>query len=143
MADVLHPADKPTPSSGSDNASSINLLDLSHAKIEPQKAPSITVQPESVTLPLAAPDKFHLTKPEPDADLNRKYAPINPGAWESAPPLQEYYQDGVVKLMSDPDGKQQFGVRISDQKSDRFPIVPIGRQHLNEKGVALQWRLKF
>jgi|694.fasta_scaffold33064_2 hypothetical protein len=160
MADVLNPTDN-SRRSGNESVSSINLVDLAQPgkstisdrqKTQAETAPPETVLPrsatllphaETVTVPAASINSFHLTRPPVDADLQRKYDRIDPGTWVNEAPFHDYYENGVVKLLTDPNGRQQFGLRISDQRSDRVPIVPIGRPHLNDKGVALEFKLKF
>lgn len=158
MADVLNPTDN-SRRSGNESVSSINLVDLAQPgkstisdrpKTEAVTAPPETVLPNPETLlphaekvPPASINSFHLSRPPVDADLQRKYDRIDPGTWVNEAPFHDYYENGVVKLLTAPDGRQQFGLRISDQRSDRVPIVPIGRPHLNDKGVALEFKLKF
>jgi len=147
MTEVLQTAEKAKPASVSDNAGGINLVDLARPVTgdkQPTTLPSTVKPAEVVTLPPVVPPTFHLEHPRVDADLNRKYVHLDPGAWNSDAAFRNIYENGVLKLLSDPDGKQQFGLRVSDQKSDRIPVVPIGRQqHVNDKGVALEFRLKF
>lgn len=163
MADVIKPTERNSDSYRIDNLNGINFVDLAHNSSEQSVAkptansngsPSaevVTRPAELVTLPvtspltyhLPAPDTLHLTRPQVDADLNRKYQPLNPGNWNSDSPLRDYYENGLLKLQSDADGKRLFGIRISAQKNERVPFVPIGKQHLDEKGIALELRLKF
>ena len=138
-------AEKAKPVSGSDNAAGFNLVDLSTPSvIERQQArqPSVP-RAEVVTVPAASPESFHLTRPAPDADLNRRITTLDPSAWDDNAALRKFYENGMLKLFADPDGKQRFGVRISDQKNDRTGVVPIRGQHFNSKGIALELNLKF
>lgn len=156
MADILKLIEKPASSDKTDNSTGINLVDLAQnsaersdarASIRSNGKPSAEV----VTLPavspdtyhLPAPDASHLTRQQIDADLNRKYQPLNPGNWNNDSPLHDYYENGLLKLQGDADGKRLFGIRISAQKNEHIPFVPIGKQQLDEKGVALELRLKF
>jgi len=123
MADVPQAiAEKAKPVSGGDGAPGFNLVDLA--------APG-------------AADKQTRPRPAPDADLNHGFVRLDPSAWDNSAALRKIYENGVFKLLADPDGKQQFGVRISDQKTDRLGIVPLRGGHLNEKGVSLEFQLKF
>ncbi|RTL36665.1 MAG: hypothetical protein EKK48_25860 [Candidatus Melainabacteria bacterium] len=156
MADILKLVEKPTGSDKTDNSIGINLVDLAQNGAENSDSGASAhskgkQSAEVVTLPATSPDTYHLptpdtlhlTRPQIDADLNRKYQPLNPGNWNNDSPLHDYYENGLLKLQGDPDGKRLFGIRISAQKNERIPFVPIGRQHLDEKGVALELRLKF
>ncbi|MBS1954190.1 MAG: hypothetical protein JST89_08390 [Cyanobacteria bacterium SZAS-4] len=146
MADVPQAMlEKAKPASGTDNdASGFNLVDLSTPAVIDKQARQPTVpRAEVVSLPIPAVETFHLTRPAPDADLNRKTTILDPSAWDNDAAIRKFYENGMLKLFADPDGKQQFGVRISDQKSDRTGIVPIRPQHFNDKGVSLELRMKF
>ncbi|HEY9684322.1 MAG TPA: hypothetical protein V6C89_00125 [Drouetiella sp.] len=148
MADVLNPPETHR-RTNDETSAGINLVDLlqpaKNGVDERQKTQPPPPPPETVTLPPASANSFHLTRPPIDADLlpkNNPY-PINPGTWVNEAPFHEYYENGLVKLLNDPNGRQQLGLRISEPRTDRVPIVPIGRPHLNDKGVALEFKLKF
>lgn len=151
MAEIPHKADAPVLSDGKDKVSGINLVDLAQAgqigkDAQPKTQPvRLDSNIATFTLPPATHDIWHVKRPEQDADLNRIYSPANSGEWHSDAPLREYYEDGLLKLRVDPNGREQLGVRLSEPKTDRTPIpmVPIGKQHLNDKGIALELRLKF
>lgn len=142
MADVPQAiAEKAKTVSGNDSAPAFNLVDLAApgTKDKQQTLPRTT---EVLTMPAVAP-ALHLTRPAPDADLNHSFALLDPGAWDNSAALRKIYENGVLKLLADPDGKQQFGLRISNQKSDRTGVVPIRAGHLDDKGVSLEYRWKF
>lgn len=146
MADVPQAiAEKAKTVSASDSAPGFNLIDLAAPGVtDKQQTRQVPVPrtAEVVTMPAVTP-AFHLTRPAPDADLNHSFALLDPGAWDNSAALRKIYENGVLKLLADPDGRQQFGVRISDQKSDRTGVVPLRGGHLNDKGVSLEYRWKF
>lgn len=138
-------AEKTKPIGGSDIAPGFNLVDLAApgATDKPQiRQVAMPSAAEVVTMPVVAP-ALHLTRPIPDSDLNHGFALLDPGAWDNSAALRKIYENGVLKLLADPDGKRQFGVRISDQKTDRIGVVPLPGGHLKDRGVALEFRLKF
>lgn len=145
MADVPQAIEEKAKPAGAseNNAAGFNLVDLSATTGKQQIRQPAVPRAEVVNLPVPTSESFHLTRPAPDADLNRRVTMLDPGAWDNSAALRKIYENGVLKLFADPDGKQQFGVRISDQKSDRSGVVPVRGQHFNDKGVSLELRLKF
>jgi len=158
MADVLQTAEKPKPKPVPDSAGGINLVDL--ASPVPSEKP-LTTQPstakpaETVTsppvlpptfhleLPPVVPPTIHLDRPTVDADLNHKYVYLDPGAWNNDSALRNIYDNGVLKLHTDLDGRRQFGIRVANPKSDPVPEIPIDRGRGSGRGVSLQFRFKF
>lgn len=147
MADVLQArADRAiTASVGENNAAGFNLVDLATplSTDKPQARQPAVPRTEVVNVPVAAPHTFHLPRPTSDADLNRRNTILDPIAWDDSAAMRKIYENGLLKIFADPAGKQQFGLKISDQKSDRLGSIPVREQRLKDKGVSLELRLKF
>jgi hypothetical protein len=126
MADVLQPSEKPKPASGADGVAVLNLLDLTAPSGQsPLKLrPLSSVNGTELTLPAEIPPTFKLNPSDSTAlQLNQSFT-LDPKAWNNTGKLNDVYHDGVIRLLSEPDGSRQFGVKV-------------------KRGIALEFRLKF
>jgi hypothetical protein len=126
MADVLQPSEQPKPTSAADGVAALNLLDLTapSGQSSLKNRPLPSVKGTEVTLPAEIPPTFHLNPSDSTAlHLNQSFT-LDPNAWNNTGKLNDVYKDGVIRLLSEPDGSRQFGVKV-------------------KRGVALEFRLKF
>jgi len=144
MAEVPTLTEETKAPTGADNLAGFNLVDIagSHTT-EKQIKPLLPA--ESVANPVMPPlvsPPINLHPSNKDTiSLPRNYV-LDPTAWNQHP-LSNIYENGVVKLFSNEDGRQQFGVKLFKDHKDRTPVVPIHKGNIDDKAVQLQFRLRF
>lgn len=150
MADSVQISDKWKVHDTTPSVTNFNLLDIS----TPHKKDGNEVPQPKVQGPVAdVPDAEKVAPSAPpngDAETNRLLGKsssydvkFDPNAWQSKP-FDQIYNHGMIDILSNPEKKERFGVRISSDPDDQNRISPLHGYKLRDRSsLSLEYQIKF